>query len=219
MPASISCAHRRGQRRAVAHDRRLEAEPFARGHDGDAVAADIAAQHHRVAGPHLLRRDRLAAPSTSPTPGGVDVEAVALAALDDLGVAGDEPHAGRRGRVAHRGDDAAQIVDRQTLLEDQPDAQIERLGAAHRQVVDRAVDGERADVAAGKEQRPHDIGIGREGQPRAADVEHGAVMREIVRRCRRRPGGRALDQPVRQQAAAAMGELDRVVRLRPASGS
>ena len=35
--------HRLGQRRAVALDRGLEAKPLARRHDGDAVAADVAA--------------------------------------------------------------------------------------------------------------------------------------------------------------------------------
>ena len=51
--------HGGGKRRAVAgDDRRLETKSLACRHDGDPVAADIAAQHDHVAGPDLLRLDR-----------------------------------------------------------------------------------------------------------------------------------------------------------------
>ena len=46
---------------------RLESKPFASGHDGDAVTADIAAQYDRVARADLLRRDRQRR-GMSPTP-------------------------------------------------------------------------------------------------------------------------------------------------------
>ena len=80
--------------------------------------------------------------------GGVDVDAVALAAVHDLGVAGDDRHARLCGRCLHRLHDPPEIFHRQPLFEDQPGGQRQRLRAAHGQVVDRAVHGQRADVAA-----------------------------------------------------------------------
>ena len=53
---------------------------------------------------------------------------------------------------------------------------IERVRAAHRQVVDRAVNRQRSDVAAGKEQRLHHEGIRGEGQARAADFDDGLIV-------------------------------------------
>ena len=66
---------------------------------------------------------------------------------------------------------------------------------------------QRADVAAGKEQRPHDVGIGGEREPLAGDLEHAGV----VLRCRavglRNAGTKQLaDELVHQLAAAAMGQ-------------
>ena len=58
-----------------------------------------------------------------------------------------------------------------------PGAQVERPRPGHRQVVHRAEDGQLADVAAGKEQRPDHERVGGEGQPGAADLDHGAVVR------------------------------------------
>ena len=101
--------------------------------------------------------------------GGVDEEAVALAAVDHLGVAGDDRARPPR-RAAARIDATTrqQRLHRQAFLEDEAGAQEQRPRAAHRQVVDRAVDRQRADVAAGEEQRPHDVGVGGEREPRAA---------------------------------------------------
>jgi hypothetical protein len=107
--------------------------------------------------------------------GGVDVEPVAVAAVDHLGVAGDHGDPGRPGGCAERGGDAAELVDRQALLEHHPDRQVERHGPRHGQVVDGAVHGQVADAPAGEEPRPHDVGVGGEGQPRAAGHDHGRV--------------------------------------------
>ena len=78
----------------------------------------------------------------------VDEHAVALAAVDDLGVAGHEPHPG--GVAASRIDATTRrsVRQRQAFLEDEARAEIERAGAAHGEVVDRAVHRQRADVAA-----------------------------------------------------------------------
>ena len=66
--------------------------------------------------------------------------------------------------AGHGGHDALQVGDGEALLEDEPGRQVQRPGPGHGQVVDRAVDGEVADVAAGEEQRRHHVGVGGEGQ-------------------------------------------------------
>jgi len=82
--------------------------------------------------------------------GGVDEDAVGFAFVDNLGVAGDQRDSGARGRLAHGFDDQAQGLDGQPFLENEAGAEIERTCAAHGQVVDGAVDGQIADVAAGE---------------------------------------------------------------------
>ena len=141
-----------------------------------------------MASPGRARSAEMLTPSRNDADaGGVDEDLVALAAVDDLGVAGDELHAGLGGRGAHRLDDAAQIVDGQAFFEDERGGEIQRLRAAHGQIVDGAVDGEAADVAAGKEDRRDHEGVGGEGEARAADGEHGLVVELVENRdCGRR---------------------------------
>ena len=108
--------------------------------------------------------------------GRVDEDAVALASVHDLGVAGDQLHPAAAAATLHRLDDPPQRLHRQAFFQDQRRAEIERPRAAHGQIVHRAVDGERADIAAGKEQRSDNVGIGREGQPGAGDVQGRAIV-------------------------------------------
>ena len=207
-----------GQRGAIALQRALETEPLADRHDRHAVPAEVAAQQDRVAGldPGGRDLDALRHPADA---GGVDEDAVALAAIDDLRVAGDDPHAGRPGGLGHRSHDAAKRFHRQPLFEDEARAEVGRLGPGHRQVVDRSADGQRADVAAGKEQRVDDEAVGGEGQPRAGGRQHGGVVRgrrgdegrgergEGTFRCTERRQEHALDQVPHQPAAAAVRHL------------
>ena len=48
--------------------------------------------------------------------GGVDVAAVAVAALDDFGVAGDDLDAGCCGGLGHRVDDGGELSEQEILL-------------------------------------------------------------------------------------------------------
>ena len=111
--------------------------------------------------------------------GRVDEDAVAFAPIHDLRVAGHQLHACLGRRPLHRLHDAPQRLHRQAFFQDEACAQEARPRAAHRQVVHRAVDGQRADVAAGKEQRPHDVGIGRERQAAGARLEDRAVVPRV----------------------------------------
>ena len=100
-----------------------------------------------------------------------------MAAIDDLGVAGDNAHAGRPGGLGHRGHDAAERFHRQTFFEDEARTEVRRLGPGHGQVVDGSIDGQFADVAAGEEEWMDDERVGGEGQPRAGGAKYGGVVR------------------------------------------
>ena len=113
-----------------------------------------------------LAGDSGARASTRADAGRAEVHLVGVAALDDLGVAGDDLDAGRlRGR-GDRLDLGAQLVGRQALLEHQREAQRQRPRAGHGEVVDRAVDGELADRAAGEADRLDHEAVGGERQRR-----------------------------------------------------
>ena len=99
--------------------------------------------------------------------GGRDEQTVGRAAADDLGVAGDDLDARGPRRLGHVGHDRAQLVDREALFDDERGRQPRRLGALHREVVHRAVDGEMADRAAREAQRLHDERVGAEREPLA----------------------------------------------------
>ena len=77
----------------VALDRGLELQVAARDHDRHAVVGERAGEEYAVAGAHSMRPE-IDAVGHRPDPGGRDVEAVGLAALDDLRVAGDNRNAG-----------------------------------------------------------------------------------------------------------------------------
>ena len=173
-------ADERQDRRRVGAQRGLERDAVARHHHRDAVVADRTGDQQDVAGRRPLGThvDAVANPADGR---GVDVDPVALAPVDHLRVPGHHRSADRGARRRDRGDDAAQIGHGKPLFEDQADAETERLGTAHGDVVRGAVHGQRADVAAGKEGRLHDEGVGREGEALAADGEHGAVAQLVQR--------------------------------------
>ena len=157
-------------------------------------------------------------PVQQPDPGRRDVAAVRLAPLDDLGVAGDDLHPGPRGRGGHRRDDPLQVRDREPLLQDEPARQVQRPRPAHRQVVDRAVHGEVADVAAREEQRRHDERVGREREPpgrRSSATRRPPAARAAG--CGRRrgtPPRSACASPFRRRRATSVIRSSRIRGLR-----
>ena len=76
---------------------------------------------------------------------------IAAAALDHLGVAGNDGHARRPRRGRHRLQHPPKIIHRQTFLDDERGAQAQRPGAGHGQIVERAAHRQFADIAAGEE--------------------------------------------------------------------
>jgi hypothetical protein len=85
---------------------------------------------------------------------------VALALLHHLGIARHDGHPGQTRRHGHRQDDPLQVRQRKPFLEDERRREIKRPRTRHRNIVDRTVDREAADVAAGKEQRRYDMAVG-----------------------------------------------------------
>ncbi len=104
-------------------------------------------------------------------PGRGDKDAIALALFHHLGVAGDNGHACLIRRPRHRHDDALQIGEWKAFLKNKPGGQIERPRPGHGDVVHRAMNRQRADVTARKEQRRDHVAIGRKHQPSGRHTE------------------------------------------------
>ncbi len=118
----------------------------------------------------------------------------------------------RGGGLRHGFGDAAQIGEGEAFFQDEGGAQSERPRAAHGQIVDGAVHGERADIAAAKEQRLDHEGIGGEGEARAGDLEH-----RLVFQAGKHGVGESGEEDVAQQlgaelAAAAVAEQHGIPR-------
>ena len=95
--------------------------------------------------------------------GRVDVAPVAVAALDHLGIAGNDAHACCGSRIRHGADNGSKLRQREAFFEDEARAEKLWIGSGDGEIVDGAVHGERADRTARKKQRLHDKGIGAHG--------------------------------------------------------
>jgi hypothetical protein len=192
-----------GESGGIAFNGALERQAFADGHDRHSVAAEVAVDQDGVAGLDALGRD-FERVLDDAYPGGVDEEAVAFAFVHDLGVAGDDLHAGLLRCLLHRGDELPQGFHGQALLNDEARTEVEGSRAGHRKVVHRAVHSQGAEVATGKEQRAHDVGIGGEGEPLAGDVEHAGVVLGFEQRVAEGRDKELADELVHELAAAAV---------------
>ena len=169
------------------------------------MPTDVAAQQEYVPRPHGLRSD-VQVVLDDPDAGRVHEDAVRLAALDDLRVAGDDVHRGLARRVANRAEHALQRLEREPLLEDQAAGQPERTGAAHGEVVHRAVHRELPDVTAREEQRGDDVRVRRERQAAPVHAEDRSVVVGLQLGVREPGRDRLLDEPVHQAASASVAE-------------
>ncbi len=194
------------QRRAVALDLRRERHVAARVEDRRAVLAEAAVDQHRVARP-AAPGPELDALADHADAGGVEEELVAGALVHDLGVAGDDLHAGLRRRRGHRAGDGAQRLHLQPLLDDGAAGEVERRRAPHGEVVDRAADRQLADVAAREEQGVDDEGVRGEGQPvsqprQVRQREPRLVVQRVQRRVVEGRDEDVVDQVPHRRAAA-----------------
>ena len=95
-----------------------------------------------------------------------------------------------------------QSFEGKAFFDDESGAQIERRGTAHGEIVNRAMDGQRTDIAAGEKQRLDHERIGGESEPRAADFENRLVVQAIEHRIGEQ-GQKHIAQQVRAELAAA----------------
>ena len=138
------------------------------------MGGQVAAQQHAIARLNATGTDlRLRVQPADA--GGVDEKLIALAALDHLGVAGYDLHTRFLRSEADRHQYLPEIGHSQAFLQNETQGQVLRYGPAHSQVIDGAVNGQFADVAAGKKDRRHDKAVGRKGHG-TAKVEHGPVV-------------------------------------------
>ena len=180
------------ERLRVRSDLHFEPESLPDAHDRHAVQADRAREDDGVAGSRVVG-GKIDALRQHADPRGVDEDAVRRSPPDDLRVAGDDRDAGGVRGMGGGLRDAAQLVEGEPLLDDVRERQRDRPGAHHREVVDRAVDRELADIATGEFERRDDEGVRRKGQPLATDGEHGGVVQ--------RPAGRRYAECRRDEVA------------------
>ncbi len=100
----------------------------------------------------------------------------ALPRLDHLGVARHHRNAGGATGASHAADDASEISERKPFLEDEGGGQIERAGAAHGDVVDGAMRGQRTDISAGEEQGRDNICVGGDDNSAGGRRHHRHVV-------------------------------------------
>lgn len=137
-----------------------------------------------------------------------DIEAISLAALDDLGISGGDPHSGPPGGCCHRLDFPAEDGGLQSLLDNECTGERERGGPGDRQIVHRAVDRQFADGTARKDQRTHDEGVGRQGQLHPADGEQCRIGERGQRRIVQGGQEQPFDQLVGGFAACPVAHID-----------
>jgi hypothetical protein len=89
--------------------------------------------------------------------GSVNVHAVCFAALHHLGIPGDDLDPGFLGSFTHRSDHSFQDGHFQPFFQDEAGGQVQRLGAQHGYVIDRAAHRQPPDIPAGEKQRRNHV--------------------------------------------------------------
>ena len=192
---------------AIGADLTLEFEPLAHAHDGHAVVADGSRNDDRVT-EHCMQRTHGDARSHETDAGSGDVAAVAVAALNNFCVAGDDLHVRCGCGFGHVVDDCSQLRQREAFFKNKAGAQELRLCAGDGEIVDGSVHSQLADRPAGKKQRLHDERIGAECEPRAAGLKQRRIAQVFQRRVAERGQEEMLHQLVAQLAAAAVAHHD-----------
>ncbi len=168
-------AHEAVERRGIALHAAVEAQSFTLGKDRDAVFG------HGTRKDDMIPRPR--PPSVDghpwrdhPNARGIDENLVGRTPGHHLGIAGHQLHSRPVQSPANAGQDSLQVGHGKSLLQDEPHAQVARLGTAHGHIVDRTVDRQIPDIAAGEKNGIDHEGVGRKGQTGAGQIENGAVV-------------------------------------------
>ena len=202
----LQSRHQRCEAGAVAGDGGLERQPLAGGHHRHPVPGERAADDHDVAGTGAAGGGTEVGVEGADA-GGVDVQAVGLPPLHHFRVSGHHRNAGGPSRRGHRRDDAIEDIDRQPLLEHEAGREADGRRPHHRDVVERAVHGERTDVAAWKFQRMHDERVRRDGDLRLTNANDRRVAELGEGRVVEMRQERAHEQGGAHLAAGAVAEL------------
>ena len=166
--------HHAAERRTVGNQRRAESHAFAQTHYGHAVITDGAGNQHNVAGTGCFAGNQMISQPLADA-GRSDVDAVAVSFFHNLGVARHDGNAGFLGRFGHGDHDFLEVSERKTFFENKGRGKPERLSPAHGNVIHRAGHGQPADVAAGKEEGFHDVGVTGNGY-RFDDRRHDSAV-------------------------------------------
>ena len=140
--------------------------------------------------------------------GGRDVEPVAVSLLNHLRVTGHNLHARLMRGAGHRFDDLFKLRDFETFFEHEAGRDIERLRAAHRDVIHRTGNGEGSDVAAREEERTDHVSVAGNDRGALDFREERAVVPLIKNRVREVLAEHLSDQLCRCPAAGAVREIN-----------
>ncbi len=142
---------------------------------------------------------------------GIDEELVGCTTVDHLGVTGDDRDPSGLSGLGHLGDHAPENGHFQAFFENEPTAERNRRGPAHRQIVHGAVDGQIADRPAGKEQRADHVGVGRECKATMGRIQNGRIVQAMLRGRTEGRHEQMLHQLRRQLASPTMPHHNPVV--------
>jgi hypothetical protein len=131
------------QGRGVGLDAGVEGEITAGEHHGHAVVTDGPRRDHDIARRHPGGGE-LTSRGDHPDAGRRDVHPVGGAPVDDFGVARHDRDVGGPGRLRHVGDDGAERLDGDALLEHERGREGDRSSSHDGEIVDRPVDGRRS---------------------------------------------------------------------------
>jgi hypothetical protein len=128
-----------------------------------------------------------------------------------LGVAGCDANAGLASGAREACDDAVEDGDLEALLDERVERQVQGPRAGDREVVGRAVNGQRADVAAGKFQRLHGEAVRRDQHIAAVQLDRHRVRLRIEFVAPEVPREDLLDEFAHEAATVAVRQRNTIV--------
>lgn len=190
----------------IALNRRFKVQPLPFGHNRNAMAAQIATEQNRITGANAGGANVVGVFNHAYA-AGIDKNTIAFAPIHNFGISGDDAHASPPGRPLHGLDDIPEGFHRQPFFEDEPDAEVEGPRSAHGEIINGAMDGEGADITAGKKQGLDHVGIGGEGDAARGHGQGNGIMVGGVLPGDGEGGGKHFgNELLHQLAAAPVGE-------------
>jgi hypothetical protein len=156
------------------HEVAAQPEILARQHDRGAVIANRPTHDDDVAVADMAKRWPSAGQAHADS-GRRQVNAAALAASHDLRVARTDTHARLDGRLGQARHDAFELLDLETLLDESVQRQVHRLRAGDREIVGRAVHGERTNVAARELERLNREAVGGDHDLAIVEIDRHSI--------------------------------------------